>query len=84
MYAVCGGKPDTQILIETFFQNALWGLYDVKAGDRSCTFLVDDDQRFRIVAEEPRRRASEVIYVRSDIETGRDQEIPLWLYGFLY
>jgi len=25
-----------------------------------------------------------VIYVRSDIETGRDQEIPLWLYGFLY
>ena len=84
MYAVCGGKPDTQFLIETFFQNALWGLYDVKAGDRSCTFLVDDDQRFRIVAEEPRRRASEVIYVRSDIETGRDQEIPLWLYGFLY
>ena len=84
MYAVCGGKPDTQILIETFFQNALWGLYDVKAGDRSCTFLVDDDQRFRVVAEEPRRRASEVIYVRSDIETGRDQEIPLWLYGFLY
>ena len=84
MYAVCGGKPDTQFLIETFFQNALWGLYDVKAGDRSCTFLVDDDQRFRVVAEEPRRRASEVIYVRSDIETGRDQEIPLWLYGFLY
>ncbi len=84
MYAVCGNKPDTQFLIETFFQNALWGLYDVKAGDRSCTFLVDDDQRFRIVAEEPRRRASEVIYVRSDIETGRDQEIPLWLYGFLY
>ncbi|MBR4709117.1 MAG: ATP-binding protein [Bacteroidaceae bacterium] len=84
MYAVCGGKPDTQFLIETFFQNALWGLHDVKAGDRSCTFLVDDDQRFRIVAEEPRRRASEVIYVRSDIETGRDQEIPLWLYGFLY
>lgn len=84
MYAVCGGKPDTQILIETFFQNALWGIHDVKAGDRSCTFLVDDDQRFRIVAEEPRRRASEVIYVRGDIETGRDQEIPLWLYGFLY
>lgn len=84
MYAVCGGKPDTQFLIETFFQSALWGLYDVKAGDRSCTFLVDDDQRFRVVAEEPRRRASEVIYVRSDIETGRDQEIPLWLYGFLY
>ncbi len=84
MYAVCGNKSDTQFLIETFFQNALWGLHDVKAGDRSCTFLVDDDQRFRIVAEEPRRRASEVIYVRSDIETGRDQEIPLWLYGFLY
>ena len=84
MYAVCGNKPDTQFLIETFFQNALWGLHDVKAGDRSCTFLVDDDQRFRVVAEEPRRRASEVIYVRSDIETGRDQEIPLWLYGFLY
>jgi len=84
MCAVCPGKPDHQFLIETFFQSALDGLYDVKAGDRSCTFLVDDDQRFRIVGEEPRRRASEVIYVRSDIETGRDQEVPLWLYGFLY
>lgn len=84
MYALYSGKPDAQLLSETFFQNALWGQYDVKAGDRSCTFLVDDDQRFRVLNEEPRRRASEVIYVRGDIETGHDQEIPLWLYGFLY
>ena len=84
VYAMSNGKPDMQLLSETFFHNAVWGIYDVNAGDRSCTFLVGDDQRFRILNEEPKRRASEVLYVRGDIEMGHDQEVPLWLYGFLY
>lgn len=84
MFAVSNGKVDPQELSETFFQNALWGMHSVEFGDRSCTFLVDGEQRFRILNEEPRRRASEVIYVRGDITEGKDQEIPLWMYGFLY
>lgn len=84
MFAVSNGKVDPQELSETFFQNAMWGMHSVEFGDRSCTFLVDGEQRFRILNEEPRRRASEVIYVRGDITEGKDQEIPLWMYGFLY
>jgi hypothetical protein len=34
--------------------------------------------------EVPRRKATDVIYVRADITEGNEQEIPLWLYGLLY
>lgn len=84
MYAMTPGKVNRQDMLETFFQNALWGRHDVKMGDRSCTFLVDGNQRFRIMDEVPRRKATDVIYVRADITEGNEQEIPLWLYGLLY
>lgn len=84
MYAMTPGAVDRQALLETFFQNALWGRHDVRTGDRSSTFLVDGNQRFRILDEEPKRRSTDVIYARSGIHKGADQEIPLWMYGFLY
>ena len=83
-YAVLPEKPDTQILIETFFRSALSYHHNVETGDRSSTFIVDGTQRFRLTTEEPKRRATDVIYVRGDIGKGIDQEIPLWMYGFLY
>lgn len=84
MYAINPEVVCRQDMLETFFQNAMSIHHDVKIGDRSCTFLVDGKQRFRIIDEEPRRRASEVIYARADISVGSEQEVPLWLYGLLY
>ncbi len=84
MYAMMPGRVDKQTMLETFFQNALWGRHDVRMGDRSSTFIVDNTQRFRICSEIPRRKNTDVIYALSDITEGEGQEIPLWMYGFLY
>ena len=84
MYAMMPGKEDKQVMMETFFQNALWGRHDVRMGDRSSTFIVDRTQRFRICLEIPRRKNTDIIYAISDINEGEGQEIPLWMYGFLY
>lgn len=84
IYAMGCGQTDDQTLMETFFQNALWGRHEVQAGDRSSTFLVDGKQRFRICMEEPKRKNTDVLYPLADIKQGLEQEIPLWVYGFLY
>jgi len=84
MYAMSPGKVDEETLMETFFQNALWGRHKVQAGDRSSTFIVDGKQRFRICLEHPKRKNTDVLYALSGIAEGCEQEIPIWVYGFLY
>ena len=84
MYAMSPGKVDEETLMETFFQNALWGRHQVQAGDRSSTFIVDGKQRFRICLEHPKRKNTDVLYALSGIAEGCEQEIPIWVYGFLY
>ena len=84
MYAMTPGKMDDETLMETFFQNALWGRHKVEAGDRSSTFIVDGKQRFRICLEHPKRKNTDVLYALSGIAEGAEQEIPIWVYGFLY
>lgn len=78
------GPINEETLIETFFQNALWGRHKVQTGDRSSTFIVDGSQRFRICKEQPKRRNTDVLYAMANIAEGTNQEIPLWVYGFLY
>jgi hypothetical protein len=84
MYAMTPGKIEEETLMETFFQNALWGRHKVQAGDRSSTFIVDGKQRFRICLEHPKRKNTDVLYALSCIAEGSEQEIPIWVYGFLY
>lgn len=84
MYAMSPGKVEEETLMETFFQNALWGRHKVQAGDRSSTFIVDGKQRFRICLEHPKRKNTDVLYALSGIAEGCEQEIPIWVYGFLY
>ncbi len=84
LYAMSSGELDRQTLMETFFQNALWGRHQMQVGDRSSTFIVDGKQRFRICLEQPKRKNTDVLYALSNIVEGEGQEIPLWIYGFLY
>lgn len=85
MYALSSSEQiDRQLLLETFFQNALWGRHDLCVGDRRSTFFVDGTQRYRIVTEDVMRRSSDVIYAQGDIVKGEELTIPLWMYGFLY
>lgn len=84
LYAMAFHGLDRQTLMDTFFQNALWGRHKVNLGDRSCTFLVDDTRKFRICLEAPHRRMPDVTYAVAGALADPAKDIPLWLYGFLY
>ena len=54
------------------------------AGEKGTSFLVDENLKFKICPNEERRRNAETIYARHKIEIGHGNEIPIWLFGFLY
>ena len=87
MYAIYPIQVDKQEAMETFFVNAMWKDHKVNTGCRECSFLVDEKLKFRIVdAKSPSklRVLPDVIYARYNTEIGKDNQIPLWLLGFLY
>jgi len=87
MYAIYPIQVDKQEAMETFFVNSLWKDHKVNTGNRDCNFIVDEKLKFRIMdAKSPGRQRflPDVIYARYNTEIGKDNQIPLWLLGFLY
>ena len=87
MYAIYPIQVDKQEAMETFFVNSMWKDHKVNTGTRDCSFLVDEKLKFKIIdAKSPNklRVLSDVIYARYNTEIGKDNQIPLWLLGFLY
>ena len=78
------GKVDHQDMRDTFFQNAVCGKHKVHVGDRSSTFILDGNSRYKLLTEIPRRKSADVIYVCTDKLQGEGQEMPLWMFGLLY
>lgn len=70
-------------LYETNFYTAIHGSHKVNATDRSAMFVVDGKYYFDV-----REKASVRDTIRptavGELETGRGNQIPLWLLGFLY
>ncbi len=70
-------------LYETNFYTAIHGAHKVNATDRSAMFVVDGKYYFDV-----REKASVRDTIRptavAELETGRGNQIPLWLLGFLY
>ena len=87
MYAIYPIQVDKQEAMETFFVNSLWKDHKVNTGTRDCSFIVDEKLKFRVMdAKMPgkQRFQPDVIYARYNTEIGKDNQIPLWLLGFLY
>ena len=87
MYAIYPIQVDKQEAMETFFVNSMWKDHKVNTGTRDCSLLVDEKLKFKIIdAKSPNklRVLSDVIYARYNTEIGKDNQIPLWLLGFLY
>ena len=87
MYAIYPIQAGTQEAMETFFVNSLWKDHKVNTGGRDCSFIVDGNLKFRVVdAKAPTkiRISPDIIYTRYNTEIGKDNQIPLWLLGFLY
>ncbi len=87
MHAIYPNEIVKQDVMETFFVNSLWKDHKVNQTGKDSFYLVDDAMRFRICDAEARnkiRNNPETIYARYNTEIGKDNQIPLWLLGFLY
>ena len=87
MYTIYPILVEKQDVMETFFVNSLWKDHLVNDGGKHNYYVVDGTKRFRIcdATKSGKMRINpEVIYARYNTEVGFDNQIPLWLFGFLY
>lgn len=87
MYAIYPIKIGEQDVMETFFVNALWKDHTVSQGNKDNYYTIDGDKKFRICNANNKvkiRTSPETIYARYNTEIGKNNQIPLWLLGFLY
>jgi hypothetical protein len=87
MFALTGSETDTGNLRETFFYNQISVKHLVNHSGRG-DFLVDNRLIFEIGGRNKTRKQIAGLgnaYLANDnIESGYLNEIPLWLFGFLY
>ena len=87
MYAIYPIQTETQDLMETFFVNSVCKNHTVSQSSKEPTFLIDGKTRFKVcdATKDTRlRRNANIIYARYNTEIGKENMIPLWLFGFLY
>lgn len=87
MYAIYPIQIDTQDIMETFFVNTMWKDHTVNQGGHDTHYTIDGNLQFKVCdakATAKQRISPNVIYARYNTEVGCDNQIPLWLFGFLY
>ncbi len=85
MYSIYPVKVEEQDVLETFFLNNLWKDHKLYKGDKGTSFYVDEGIPFRICTEGYRiKNNPSIYYVQHKAEVGHGNQIPLWLFGFLY
>ena len=86
LYAIYPINVEKQTAMETFFVNSLWKDHQVNQKVREQHYLVDEKLKFRIcdAANSKMRYDPETVYARYNTEIGKDNQIPIWLLGFLY
>lgn len=85
LYSILSGVPSDQEVMETFFTNSIWRHHTVEVSKKPGMFIVDKDKQI-CVCDRNRKKRKEpgVFYARYNAEVGRDNDIPIWLFGFLY
>ena len=87
LYAIYPINVEKQEAMETFFVNSMWKDHKVNQNGHDNFSLIDEKLKFRICDAEANnkiRYAPDIIYARYNTEIGKDNQIPLWLLGFLY
>lgn len=87
LYAIYPIHVDKQTAMETFLVNSLWKDHKVNQDSHDNYYTVDGKLKFRICdanGYNKVRYMNDIIYARYNTEIGRDNQIPLWLLGFLY
>ena len=85
MYSIYPVKVEEQDVLETFFVNSLWKDHKVNKGEKGTSFIVDENLNFRICNEGYKfKNNPNIYYAMHKSELGHGNQIPLWLFGFLY
>lgn len=86
MFPIRPGKVEQQAVRETFFYNTLHKDNRLnKSHEKNIQFQVNQELEFRICDKSMRLKYNPAYYyAMDDLETGKDNIIPLWLFGFLY
>ena len=87
LYAIYPINVEKQDAMETFFVNSLWKDHTVNQAGKDTHYIVDGDKRFRICDaknDAKMRKNDDTYYARYNTEVGHDNQLPLWLLGFLY
>ncbi len=85
IYSIYPVKVEEQDVLETFFLNTMYKDHKLYKGDKGTSFLVDGQMHFRICGEGCKLKNNpNTYYAMHKIEIGHHNQIPLWLFGFLY
>lgn len=85
MYSFYPQRFDEHDVLETFFCNTVWKDHKVNKAGNICSFLIDGQQEFRVIEHGTKLKSkSKVIFAVNQMECGEGNQIPLWLFGFLY
>ncbi len=85
MFPICPVEEvNMDVARETFFFNQLQKDNQVNAGMKSAQFLVNDTYNFRIGGSAKVKVNQSIYYAVDNIQEGKGNVIPLWLFGFLY
>jgi len=87
IYALSPDKTEQGNIRETFFYNQVQVKHQVNYSENT-DFVVDNKYSFEIGGKNKNQRQiqglDKAFLALDDIETGFRNEIPLWLFGFLY
>lgn len=87
MHAIYPIQVKQQDVMETFFVNSMWKDHKVNQGSKDNFYVVDGKRKFKICdanSSGKTRTNQDVIYARYNTEVGKGNQIPLWLFGFLF
>ena len=82
-YMCVGREFVAQDIYETFFYNTVHVYHKINATERNAMFVLDGKYYFDVKDETPTRGCIRPTAV-GGIQVGLGNEIPLWLFGFLY
>lgn len=86
-FALSSGEPNQGNVRETFFISQVSSAHKVSAST-SGDFVVDQKYTFEVGGKNKQsaqiKKVKNSFVVKDDLLTGSGQEIPLWLFGFLY
>ena len=76
---------DTTCERKTFLYNALSDRYRVSLGKKHADFMIDSSINLKYIDNPVQKRNnSNILYAVNSMKTGAENEIPIWLFGFLY